>query len=258
MPQYARYATGAKALQRLFKAPSTVTEIMDEYNAGPPEISRLLEEGGTVDAEGLRAFATGARIDGTMFDSTGRPFRGVLVHLAGHRARVVTDTLGRFHIDSLAAGSYAVLAEHPGYAALGFLAGSASVTLGEGGAAQIALRSARAREIVPRMCGGLPPVPQHATLRLIVLDSATATAISDLSVTASFMVSLEDGSGLGRERRMSRSTDPGGAVTFCGLPAGVPVELSLTSEAGQPIPLAVVGLKKNEIVARLIRVPPPR
>src|SRR4029079_666261 len=46
MPQYARYATGAKALQRLFKAPSTVTEIMDEYNAGPPEISRLLEEGG--------------------------------------------------------------------------------------------------------------------------------------------------------------------------------------------------------------------
>jgi carboxypeptidase family protein len=248
IPQFARYALGTKPLPQM---------LVDAFNAAPPAVLRLMEEGAMVEAGGLRGSGRTASISGVLLDTLGRPVRDASVHLAGQWLGSDVDADGHFRIDSLAAGTYSVLAESRGYSALGTSATSAFVTLPEGAAVAVTLRSMRAREIIPKLCNGLPPVPPRATLRLVMLDSATQSLITGMPLIASWVENDPDVGGT-RARTLTATTDLSGAVAFCGLPPEVPIELSIARENQDPVPVSVFGLRKNQVIARMIKLTPSR
>jgi Carboxypeptidase regulatory-like domain len=248
MPQWARYTSGPKAVPK---------SVRDVFNDAPPAIQRILEEGGSISADGLRAPGISA-ITGVVLDSVGKPLIGAAIHLAGDWQSRPVDSKGRFRFDSVSAGNYALLVNQPGYEALGLLAATAYVAVSEGGSTDVTLRAIRAREIVPRLCNGLPTTPPRATLRLLAQDSATSALVTGAPLMVSWTEKADPNGGGGREQRLSATTDLNGAVAFCSLPAETPIELSIVRENQEPISVAVFALRKNEVTARLIRVARPQ
>ena len=248
MPQWARFTSGPKAVPK---------SVRDVFNDAPPAIQRILEEGGSISADGLRAPGISA-ITGVVLDSAGKPLTEAAIHLAGDWQSIPVDSKGRFRFDSVSAGNYALLVNHPGYEALGLLAATAYVAVSEGGSTDVTLRAIRAREIVPRLCNGLPTTPPRATLRLLAQDSATSALVTGAPLMVSWTEKADPAGGGGREQRQSAKTDLNGAVAFCGLPAETPIELSIVRENQEPISVAVFALRKNEVTARLVRVARPQ
>jgi hypothetical protein len=180
------------------------------------------------------------------------------VHLAGEWQQKPVDAKGHFRFDGLSAGNYALLVNQPGYEALGLLAATAYVAVSEGGTTDVTVHALRTREIIPRLCNGLPTTPPRATLRLLAQDSATSALVTGVPLMVSWTEKDDPRNEGGRERKLKANTDGNGATTFCGLPAETPIELSIARENEEPIAVAVFALKKNEVTARLVRVARPQ
>jgi hypothetical protein len=60
-----------------------------------------------------------------------------------------------------------------------------------------------------------------------------------------------------REQRLNRTTDRAGVVTFCGLPAHIPLELSIVPENAPPLRVSVLNLAQNELTTKVVsaRIP---
>jgi hypothetical protein len=246
MPQYARYSSGPRALPQV---------VADAFNAAPPSVARLMEEGAMVEAEGLRDPGSTAEITGAVLDSVGRPFVGASVRLAGQRSSAPVDARGRFRLANLTPGTYSLIAEHPGYTAFGMPATSAFVALAEGDRMNVDLRATRSREIIPRLCNGLPPIPPRATLRLVLVDSATKALVTGVPLVVSWSEAFSSEAGSPtRERTLRATTDLGGAASFCNLPPGIPIELAIERPNNEPQTLSVFGLGKNQVSARLVSI----
>src|SRR5690606_39706684 len=109
------------------------------------------------------------------------------------------------------------------------------------------LRALRTHHIRERLCDGRPTAPRHATLRVIVVDSATNTPLSGVPLRVAWGDALRAG-----EHEIRRRTDAMGAASFCNLPPVVPVELLLDRDGASPIRISVIQFRANELTTRVV------
>jgi hypothetical protein len=229
-----------------------------------PGIYRLLEEGGDVTAQGMRFFEKPAVVTGVVLDSLGLPLLGSMVRLAGTPFVSSVDSDGRFRLDSLPAGVHTLIAEHPGYTAFGMYVDDQVVRLQEGESQQVTLHGASSADIAARLCDGKKQVARRATLRLTVLDTATAAPIGRAMVWLNWtrstpsLSSTEAGTA-GTKDGIQSMTDARGVVAFCDIPADLPLELALFRQSGEPARVAKLEkLGENQVAARIVMVRRPR
>jgi hypothetical protein len=190
---------------------------------------RYREEGGDVTAEGAANVARSATVVGRMMDSTGRtPLRGGRVRLAGtpHTSGVAAD--GSFRLDSLAAGAYTLIAEHPVYARLGLLVGEQDLEIGEATSSVTALQAPGTESIMDQLCGTRVFEPDRAMVRVIALSDSGAP------LAARWIRLRYDSFDVGPLQRIQVfpntrevEADREGGATFCDTPARIPLRFEL-------------------------------
>lgn len=227
-PQWARPISPVETYSRL---PSVIVR---------QTMHRLIEEGGLVFTAGLKLFARPASITGIVTDSAGRPFAGVSVRLGGTPFGTLTTASGEFRLDSLPAGRFTILAEHPSYTRAGSYVGEEAVELREGNATPLTIRAGNTGALLERICEGKLPKKDNGVLRVLVVDSATTRPLPSLRVwlrwTGRFVGTMERPQMLmptevgGTETL----TDAGGTATFCDVPADMHLVFSSVLPDGKP------------------------
>lgn len=249
MPSYGRASTGIVGVEG--PIPSVVVR---------PSDFLLLEEGGDVYAEGLRLFEHPAVITGTVADSLGRPLPNATVRLSATPFRTAADSAGAFRFDSLPAGRFTIVAEHPDYAALGSSVDDAVVETAEGATRQVRLRGINSTEIATRLCGGKRPERGRATLRIILADSTTSAPLAGVPVRLRWAtgVAATARATSEQEEQIGAVTDARGAAVFCGLPPGRTLVLSLIAAGSASQFIASFRLDENAVTGRTVLARRPR
>ena len=228
IPQLARPISPVESYSRL---PSVVVR---------PTMHRLVEEGGMVFTAGLKLYQRPASIAGTVTDSAGRPFDGVSVRLGGTPFGTHTGASGEFRLDSLPAGRFTIIAEHPSYTQAGSYVGEESVELREGNATPLAIRAGNTVALLARVCEGRMPQRDNGALRVLVVDSVTLRPLPSLRVwlrwTGRYVGTMERPETLlpTQVGGTETLTDAGGIVTFCDLPADMHLVFSAVKPDGKP------------------------
>lgn len=262
---FGRLANGAWVTSRWFiRIPQFAQSMMpvDAYTRTPsilvrPTMHRLVEEGGIVFTRGLKMFDRPASVAGTVRDSAGRPFPGVTVRLGGTPFSVVTGDDGRFRLDSLPAGRFTLIAEHPAYSQLGSFVADAPVDFREGVVSSEVLRARRTNELVERLCEGKRPSEDNGTLRVLVVDRVSARPLPGLRVWLRWV-----GRFVGRQPKMMMPsevggmetlTDASGTVAFCDVPGDMRLVFSAIRPDGKPAADSIIlRIGRNEL--RAVRV----
>jgi hypothetical protein len=213
---------------------------------------------------GLRLFLRPAAIAGTVTDSAGGPFPGVTVRLGGTPFATTTADNGQFRLDSLPAGRFTLIAEHPSYTQVGSFVGSETIELAEGDASRANVRAPRTSDLVERLCEGKIPKRDNGTLRVIVVDSLTGRPLPSLRVwlrwAARFMGSMERPELLKPSNvgGLESLTDASGIVTFCDLPADVRLVFSAVKPDGKPAAdSSDLRVDRNELKVSTVRTRRP-
>jgi hypothetical protein len=252
-PQFARSVAPVDAYSRI---PSVVVR---------PTMHRLVEEGGMVFTSGLKLFLRPAAVAGVVTDSAGLPFPGATVRLGGTPFTTQSGRGGEFRLDSLPAGRFTLIVEHPSYAQAGSFVGDEPVDLREGEASRVTIRAARTSELVERLCDGKLPKRDNGTLRVIVLDSVTSRPLASLRVwlrwAGRFGGSMDNPKMItpravgGLESR----TNDAGVVTFCDLPADVSLVFSALRPDGAPsADSTYLRVSKSELRVSTVRTGRPQ
>jgi hypothetical protein len=245
---FGKLANGAWVTSRWFmRFPQFVKAIspVDAYTRVPsvqirPAMHRLVEEGGMVFTTGLKLYQRPSSIAGTVLDSAGRPFPGTSVRLGGTPFTTESGPNGAFRLDSLPAGRFQVIVEHPGYTQAGSFVASETLDLTEGGTSNLTMRAARTSDLISRMCDGKLPKRDNGVLRVIVVDSITSRPLPSLRVwlrwTGRYVGSMERVSSLTPSEvgGLESTTNAEGVVTFCDLPADMHLVLSAVKPDGKP------------------------
>jgi hypothetical protein len=242
MPQYARNYSAPVGVSG--PVPSVLVR---------PSLWRLLEEGGVVSADGLRSLERPASLLGSAQDSLGRPLQGVVVRLAGTPYTATTAADGTFHMDSLAAGSFSVLAEDSLHLALGTWLDQETVELHEGETARVVLRAPSAAGLAQRLCGKVLE-KGRALLRIWLVQGANtdpAVGVRLILRWTAYGGSAQEWSA--RALALEAETDSKGGATFCGVPSGLRLEL-VRGDDGERI-LAAFQLAEGQLAARRILLP---
>jgi Carboxypeptidase regulatory-like domain len=148
----------------------------------------------------------------------------------GQPREAVTDSIGRFRIDSVAAGQYRVGVFHPILDSLGTSLASRPVRFTAGKPMLISLSTPSGRTIRRAFCPEMAPrAPRYehadsgvAILVGRVLDPDSDTAIPDATVTLSWVETVFDGAALNvTPYARTATTSPTGDFRFCALPTGL-------------------------------------
>ncbi len=252
-PQFARSVSPVDAYSRI---PSVLVR---------PTMHRLVEEGGMVFTEGLRLYLQPASVAGVVLDSAGRPFPGASIRLGGTPFATRSGSDGAFRLDSLPAGRFTLIVEHPGYALAGSSVANEAVELTEGATASMTFRAAKTNELVLNVCDGKLPQRDNGTLRVLVVDSVTSRPLPSLRVwlrwAGRYTGSMENPETLKPMVRggLESLTDASGAVTFCDLPADMKLVFSAVRPDGKPAADSTdLRVARNELkVSTVITRRPP-
>jgi hypothetical protein len=260
---FARLASGAWIVSRWFIR-------MPQIVVVPEQVSprrQLREEGGTVITDGVLSSPQASTVSGVVRDSAGRPIEGAIVRAIGTHRQVVTGANGSFRLDSLASGGTSIVAHTDGYDSFAVLAASRRVELSPGREQRVDLRAPNAVAIRTEAC---PPsrAPYlrsfvgRAALRLLMVDSASAVPMPGVRFLISWPAAAEvPDAPADAERYRQAVTDARGAATFCDLPAGFPLEVSLLGNRTDRshvmmVELARAGITGRVVIGRFNRVVP--
>ena len=245
---FARLGSGAWIVDRWFiRMPQVVVP------AGGWTRRQLREEGGAVIADGLVLPTRPATLVGSVRDSSGKPIADAVVRAIGTHRQVLTGADGSFRFDSLPPGGLSVVAHTDAYDAFAVLASARRVDLQAGRVQRIELRAlntgALRREVCPAVWGVAAgrPYEVRGVLRLLMVDSATAVPLPGVRFIASWPVVPESAA----QTRTQAVTDSRGAATFCDLPIGPSIQVSVLS-AGTPVEVMTTRIPRNGVVGRVI------
>lgn len=249
MPSYGRSSSGVVGVEG--RIPSVMLR---------PSDFRLLEEGGDVYAEGLRLFERPGVLTGTVTDSAGRPMPSVTLSLSTTPFTTRADSTGAFRFDSLPAGRFTLVAEHPDYASLGTMVDDAIVETEEGATREVRLRAIGTVALVQRLCEGKRLARGRAALRVVLADSTTANPLTGLAVRLRWALDTVSATNAlaSAEEQMRDVTDGRGAAVFCDVPAGRLLELGIVRTGLPPLAVATFRLGDGEVVGRTVRARRPR
>jgi hypothetical protein len=266
---FARLPSGAWIVRRWFirmpqfgrslSPPVTLSSQQTPTVLVRPVVFQLREEGGDVSAEGLRAYERPSVLAGTVRDSARGPLAGAVVRRAGtpYHGSVAPD--GTFRLDSLPAGNFNVVIEHPDYDRLGLAAAQADVSLREGESLRLDFRAGDTRALIAQLCEG-PHAPDRATLSVLARDSTTGAPVPALALALTWKASVlgEDAVHPGDGRERQATTDTRGRVAFCELPAnGMTLTINLVRRDGANrvlVPLRSLSLSAPGVAAAEVRV----
>jgi hypothetical protein len=164
---------------------------------------------------------------GLVVDSlNGGPLVGAQVSVEGIAAQAVTDSLGRFRIDSVPAGPHRIGVFHPLLDSLGVSIASPPLTVIAGAKLSLIFATPSAPTIVRLTCGVMPPIDSAAGIGPSVLIGRVLDAETD-GPAAGVRVSLRWAhlhatlsSALHRAQSVwDTTTGPTGEFRFCHLPA---------------------------------------
>lgn len=164
----------------------------------------------------------------------GGPLAGAVILLDGQSRQTVTDSIGWFRLDSIAAGRYRVGIFHPVLDSLGTGIATAPVTLTAGRPAVVTLATPSGRAIRRAVCPDAPGAAASANesanesdsavavLVGHVLDPDTDAPVADAHVTLTWTdIRISRSEILNTERRRETTSDGQGEFRFCALPEGV-------------------------------------
>jgi hypothetical protein len=218
---------------------------------------QLREEGGAVIAEGVTTSTRLATLRGVFRDSAGRPVAGAVIRAIGTHWQVLSGDDGSFRFDSLPPGGISIVAHTDGYDSFAMLAASRRLELQAGREQRIELRAPNAAAMRREAC---PPASMgfgqrrisRGVLRMLMVDSATAVPLSGVRFIASWPAIAENADADSTQERYRQAiTDSRGAATFCNLPTGFPVEVSVLNAGGRAH-VMMAQVTRNGIAGRVV------
>jgi hypothetical protein len=217
------------------------------------EVKRYKEDGGEVTPEGARTTSQAASLTGRAMDSTGRsPLRGATVRFAGTAYRAATRSDGYFRLDSLPAGGFTLLLEHPDYEALGMFAAEQELDIVEASQSVTAVQAIGTEQLLRRLCEDPKLDEDRATLRLVV-------ARPDVSAVRLRFDTFEKPNTVDTSVRITPHTEQSGldesrSATFCNVPARQPLRIELIGADRAVVARDSVRLRPGGVHA--LRLPP--
>jgi hypothetical protein len=167
-------------------------------------------------------------IMGLVIDSLrGGPLTGAQISVEGVASQALTDSLGRFRIDSVPAGQYRIGIFHPLLDSLGLSIASPPLTVPAGKTIALAFATPSAPTIVRLTCGSAPADtaagsgPSEVIGR--VLDAETESPVAGALVSLSWTdMQASQATGVHRLQRVrDTTTGPSGEFRFCHLPGNL-------------------------------------
>lgn len=256
--EFDRLPSGAWVVQRWYiRMPKVVREMRYKtspvFEMGRPPrldsvseevVNAIIERGGEVIQRVLAHQSLDgagfALLEGSVFDSTtGGSLGGADVWLdaAGQAlpvGRAVTDSAGRFRLDSIAAGAYTLSITHARLDTLGASLEPVSLVLERGESLDIAFSTPSPSTIARAICPG--PLSEHAGL---VLGSVRRD-IGGPPVAGARVVARWEGAwkpvtadSAPELRDLSSTSDANGRFTLCGLPRDRAMEITAADSASQ-------------------------
>jgi len=250
---FARLGTGAWIVDRWFIRMPQVIVLPDDWPR-----RQLREEGGAAIAEGLAPSSRPASVTGVFLDSAGRREAGAVIRAIGTHRQVVTGADGSFRFDSLPPGGLSLVAHTDGYDALAILAASRRFELQAGRTRRVELRAPNAgtmrREVCPPPAVSFTPRRVlRGVLRLLMVDSATTAPLPGVPFLVSWPAIAESADADTTQERFRQAvTDSRGTATFCDLPTGFPLEVSVLGASGGRAHVLMTEVTRNGIVGRVI------
>ena len=154
----------------------------------------------------------------------GGPLIGAQVSVEGVNAAAISDSAGRFRIDSVPAGRYRVGVFHPLLDSLGLSVASPPLEVAPGAAVSLIFATPSARTLVRLVCDKVPVdtsegIGPSAVIGR-VLNAETEAPVGRAHVTLGWTAFESDEVAVRRIRHVRQATTgPSGAFTFCHLPA---------------------------------------
>lgn len=196
------------------------------------------------------------QIVGMVLDSlNGTYLSGADVIIQGAKATLITDSLGRFRIDSLAAGNYQVGVFHPLLDTLGISLATHPFRVGTDSVTSVVLAVPSASTIIRGACPVRPRAQGTSAVIGHVIDPETLQPVAGAEVSIAWtQIEASKESGIHRSPRLVYdSTDAAGKFRICGLPNSMQATLqarrggSVTAE----IPISI-GDAETELFARTL------
>jgi hypothetical protein len=217
---------------------------------------QLREEGGTVITDGVEASPLLATVTGVVRDSTGRVVSGAVVRAIGTHRQTLSGADGAYRLDSLPPGGRSVVAHTDAYDSFAMLAASRRVGLIPARSQRVDLRAANAAALRSEACPNpdaryIQRMVNQGALRLLMIDEVTSTPISGVRFIVSWLWRTVRATSP-EERFRQAVTDSRGAVTFCDLPTGLPLDVSLVGPTGDRSHVMMLILNRNNFVGRVV------
>jgi carboxypeptidase family protein/carboxypeptidase-like protein/TonB-dependent receptor-like protein len=198
-----------------------------------------------------------AAIAGIVIDSlNGRYLAGADVIIEGAKKTLVTDSVGKFIVDSLPPGTYQVGVFHPLLDTLGISLATKPFHIGADSSSFVVLAVPSAATIIRRACPAMGPRAQGRSAVIgHVTDPESLEPVSGADVSIAWtQIEASKEIGIRRTPRVLRdSTDAQGAFRICGLPGEMKATLqarkggAVTAE----IPISL-GEQEPELFARTL------
>src|ERR1700730_14988727 len=234
-----------------FATPLSLVAAFAVYAAGAP----LLAQQKTTPAPASAAKKGNATIAGVVVDSlNGRYLSGADVIVQGAKASLVTDSLGKFRIDSLPPGTYQVGVFHPMLDTLGISLASAPFHVGPDSVSLVFLAVPSARTIIRSACpaGGFRPQGTSAVIGHVT-EPETLQPVQGAEVSIAWtQLEISKTVGVRRTPRVIRdSTDAQGAFRLCGLPNSMQATLQARKAGAVTAEIPIeLGDQESELFAR--------
>jgi hypothetical protein len=242
---------------RLLESFSLIAAIAGSTVAGSP----LSAQQKTTPAPSPAAKGGTGVIAGVVVDSlNGRFLRGADVMIEGAKVQLLTDSVGRFRIDSLAPGTYQVGVFHPLLDTLGISLASQPFHIGPDSVSFVFLAVPSATTIIRGACPkpGFRPQGTSAVIGHVT-DPESLAAVGGAEVSIAWVqIDASKEIGVRRTPRVIRdSTDAHGTFALCWLPNSMQATLQ-ARKAGAvtaEIPISL-GDQESELFARTLLLSP--
>lgn len=250
---YQRLRSGAWIVDRWFiRMPQVVVTAYDWPRR------QFREEGGAViDAGGTLSVRTSS-VTGVFRDSAGRPEAGAVIRAIGTHQQLLTGTDGTYRFENLPSGSLSLVAHTDTYDALAVLAGERRLSLQPARTQRVDFRAPNAAALRREVCPVAAPTvysrprPVRGVLRMLMVDSATAVPLPGVRFVVAWPAILENPSADSTvEAYRQAVTDSRGAATFCDLPPGLPLDVSVLGP-GSRTHVMMTEVTRNGIVSRVV------
>ncbi len=245
--EFLRLANGAWIVRRYFIRMPIIEWVNERefrnlrmwVDSRRPKVVGFKEDGGEIlDAFGANllrlASAEGATLIGMVYDSTrSTPLIGATVFLRGTKYQTTSGGGGRFRMDGVPEGTYAVEFAHPDIPAWGVLPGVDAVSLKRSASTSVRLAVPSRAGLVKLLCADLPVERRAGAVAGVVRDIGSRNPVAGAMVQVSWSnwelrnirnQTATSAQILQTRLRVETFADSTGYYLACNVPANQPVE----------------------------------